>query len=113
MTDNYDVFLQDKDSPLNRAWGVSRFDLMAQMQRGVVDTFNIRDASITNAKIGTAVIGTANIGTLSFNEISGGTAILGGTSNGNGVLSVKNQSGSEVVKADYSGLTVSNGSITI
>lgn len=83
------------------------------VERGAVTTTKIADASITNAKIGTAAIGTANIGTLSFNEIAGGTATLGGTTNGSGVLVVNNQSGSQVVKLDSSGIAVTNGSITI
>lgn len=78
-----------------------------------ITTAKIKDASITNAKLGTAVIGTANIGTLSFNEISGGTATLGGTTNGNGLLSVKNAAGSEVVKLDNTGILVTGGSVTI
>lgn len=66
----------------------------------------IQDASITNAKIGTAAIGTANIGTLSFNQIHGGTATLGGTLDGDGVLSISNSAGSEVVRGDKDGITV-------
>lgn len=85
----------------------------AQIEDASITTAKIANAAITNAKIASAAIGTANIGTLSFNEISGGTANLGGTTNGNGVLSVKNQSGSEVVKLDNTGIVVTNGSITI
>lgn len=83
------------------------------LRDGAITTTKIGTAQITNALLGTAVIGTAQIGTLTFNEISGGTATLGGTTNGNGVLSVKNASGSEVVRADNTGLTVTNGSVTI
>lgn len=78
-----------------------------------IGSAQIIDASITNAKIGTAAIGTANIGTLTFNQISGGTANLGGTANGNGVLSVSRSDGTEVVRLDNTGLTINQGSITI
>lgn len=117
-----DSQLKSVNSLANSSY-VPAYDFVTDNERGAVTrgfmghasvgTAEIIDASITNAKLGTAVIGTANIGTLSFNEISGGTANLGGTTNGNGVLSVKNQAGSEVVKLDSSGVTVTNGSITI
>ena len=83
----------------------------------------INDAAITTAKIGTAQITTALIGSaqvtsakindFSFNQGTGGTLTLGGTLNGNGVLSVKNSSGAEVVALNKDGITVTNGSITI
>jgi len=37
---------------------------------------------------------------LSFDKISGGTAVLGGTSNGNGVLSINNTNGSEFFRGE-------------
>lgn len=58
-------------------------------------------------------VGNYNLGNFNFNKGSGGTVVLGGTTNGNGVLSVQNASGSEVVRADNTGLTVKNGSISI
>jgi len=66
----------------------------------------IQDASITNAKIGTAAIGTANIGTLTFNQLSGGTATFGGTSNGDGVINVLDEGGTQVGKWDKDGIEV-------
>lgn len=88
-------------------------DFVTNNERGAITRAFMGSASIGNVQLGTAVIGTAQIGTISFNEISGGTAILGGTTNGNGVLSVRNQSGSQVVRLDSSGVTINNGSITI
>jgi len=109
-----DSFLNSTDSLASRENdSTSAYQFDARNERSSVGNVMLRDASIDNAKMGTAVIGTAQIGTLSFNEITGGTATLGGTSNGDGVLSVKNQAGSEVVKLDNTGMTVTNGSITI
>lgn len=79
----------------------------------VIGSAQIQDAAIGNAHLGTAIIGTANIGTLSFNEITGGTATLGGTLNGNGVLTVKDSGGTSRVLLDSSGITVTGGSITV
>ncbi len=120
---NLNSLLQTNDSPLVGTNATTAFEFKTDNVANVITTSRIQDLAITSAKIGsaaignaqmgTAVIGTAQIGTLSFNQISGGTAVLGGTSNGNGLLSVKNNLGSEVVRADSTGLTVTNGSIII
>lgn len=107
--DNLNEFLQPKESPINkyRYVGAAQFDY--ETERGAVRSMQIQDAAISNAKIGTAAIGTANIGTLTFNEISGGTAFFGGTANGDGVVSVLNSGGTEVVRLDNTGVTVTDG----
>ena len=66
-------------------------------------------ASIGNAQLGTAIIGTAQIGTLSFNEIAGGTAILGGTLNGEGVLIVKGADGVQAISMDSNSMILNYG----
>jgi hypothetical protein len=91
MADYSDIGLNSQLQPVNglvtqdRGF-VSGADVKADFERNTFAGYQIQDASITNAKIGTAAIGTANIGTLSFNQITGGTAILGGTLNGNGLF---------------------------
>lgn len=105
-------FLQPIGAPITSNNFVSGYSFDSYNERGAVTGIFIRDASITNAKIGTAAIGTANIGTLSFNEISGGTATLGGTADGDGVLSINDSAGSEVVRGDSDGLTVKTTSGT-
>lgn len=110
-----DKFGRDVNSPAYKnihAPFQGGLDFDAQTDRNIIDTAKIRDASITNAKIGTAAIGTANIGTLSFNQISGGTATIGGTANGDGVISVSNAGGTEVVRLDNTGLIVTAGTIS-
>lgn len=105
------------DSQLRSATGlvsrkgefVSGQDFDFRTESGAVKTVHLRDASISNAKMGTAVIGTANIGTLSFNEITGGTAILGGTANGDGVLIVRNEAGEQRIIFDKSDMVFSLG----
>lgn len=97
----------------NKQEGQDAATFDAIVERAVITNAKIADASIDNAKLGTAVIGTANIGTLSFNEISGGTATLGGTNNGNGLLSLQAANGTEIVKLDNTGLTINQGSMTI
>ena len=48
---------------------------------------------------------------LSFNVMHGGTATLGGYDNINGLLSILNEQGIEVVRADKNGITINAGSI--
>lgn len=119
-----DTFLNPTNSPfaLNQKL-VDPYTFDYQNERGIVgvsqigsatiQTANIANGAITNVKIGTAAIGTANIGTLSFNEITGGTATLGGTSNGNGLLRVNNAGGTQIVTINNQGIQVTGGSISI
>ena len=112
---NLDKFGRDINSPAYKnihSTFQNGMEFDSQTDRNIIDTAKIRDASITNAKIGTAAIGTANIGTLSFNQITGGTATIGGTLNGDGVVSVNNAGGTEVVRLDNTGLIVTSGTIT-
>ena len=51
-------------------------------------------------------------GTIMANIIHGGTLTMGGSNNGNGVISVLNSSGQENLRMDSSGLTVSQGTIS-
>lgn len=115
MAFDLNSMLVDKSSLSLIPGVVDGYTFDANTERDSIQSMHIRDASITNAKIGTAAIGTANIGTLSFNEISGGTAVLGGTLNGDGVLSVRNSGGTEVVRADKDGIvvTANNGTTII
>ena len=55
----------------------------------------------------------AHIQSFSFDRGTGGTLTLGSANNAQGLLSVLNTSGAEVVRADSAGLTVTNGSVTI
>lgn len=85
---------------------VSGFEFGYMNESGVVSSAQLRNASIKNAQLGTAIIGTAQIGTLSFNEITGGTALLGGTLNGNGVLDIKLADGDNFIVANSGSLAV-------
>jgi len=96
-------FLQPLDAPVTSKFMTDAYEFGYTNERGAVTGMFIQDASINNAKIGTAAIGTANIGTLTFNEIAGGTAVLGGTANGNGLLQIKDASGSVIIQTDNLG----------
>uniref|UniRef100_A0A6M3KS42 Tail protein n=1 Tax=viral metagenome TaxID=1070528 RepID=A0A6M3KS42_9ZZZZ len=112
--DNLDQYLFPKNSPYTQNQGAtSSFVFDYGNEAGVISTSKIRQAAIGNAQIGTAAIGTANIGTLSFNEITGGTATLGGTVNGNGLMNVLTAAGGTAVVLNNEGITVNNGSISI
>lgn len=52
-------------------------------------------------------------GSLLANFIKGGTLLLGGAGNNNGVLSLQDISGDEVVLLDYTGIKVNSGSISL
>jgi hypothetical protein len=108
-----DPYLRPLNSPIVQNQGaVPAYEFDYRNERGVIRSAQIQDASITNAKIGTAAIGTAQIGTLSFNEISGGTATFGGTSNGNGVVLVKDAGGTTKVTMNNTGITIQDGKLT-
>lgn len=110
---NLNEFLQPKDAlPVNGDIDAN-YLFPSKYERGLITTAFIQDAAITTAKIGsaqitnaniaTAAIGTANIGTLTFNEIEGGTARLGGTANGDGVLQIRNSLGTTIIQGDNLG----------
>lgn len=52
-------------------------------------------------------------GTMMANIIKGGTLTMGGPNNGNGVVSVVNTAGQEVVRLDFSGATIKNGTLNV
>ena len=90
-------------------------DIIRKVHMGtaIIGSAQIEDASITNAKIANLAVTSAKINDFSFNQGTGGTLTLGGTNNGNGVLNVNNAAGSNVVTLNNTGLTVTNGSVTI
>src|ERR1700693_719328 len=47
-----------------------------------------------------------HIQSLSFSNLTGGTAILGGVANGNGLLTVNNAGGTQVVRLDNTGIVI-------
>lgn len=53
------------------------------------------------------------VGTISANIIHGGQLTMGGPNNGNGVVSVVNAAGQEVVRLDSGGATITNGTMNI
>lgn len=59
------------------------------------------------------IIDTPKVRTLEFGKLKGGTCSLGGTADGDGVLSVSEQAGTEIVRLDKAGITVNHGSITL
>lgn len=113
FSDSLNENLLPKNSPIAINQGqVSAYRFDYENEAGIISSAKIRNAAVGNAQIGTAAIGTANIGTLSFNEISGGTATLGGTANGNGILRILTNTGGTVVTADNSGITIAGTSGT-
>lgn len=60
-------------------------------------------------KAGTLSADKITAGTMSADRISGGTLVLGGANNASGVLSLKNASGTEIIKMNASGITLSGG----
>jgi len=109
-----DSFLNSTDSLASRENdSTSAYQFDARNERSSVGNVMLRDASIDNAKMGTAVIGTAQIGTLSFNEITGGTARLGGTLNGNGLLQVLQQNGEHYFLANSGSISFYGDSGTV
>lgn len=84
----------------------------AAIQNAAIGSAAIGTAAIQSVHLGTAIISDANVGTMTFNTISGGTANLGGTLNGNGLLQVKSQSGGTVIKLNSEGQEIIGRSLT-
>lgn len=87
--------LQPINSPIveNAEKKVTAYDFNANYERNTVTAMNIQN--------------------FSFSQGQGGTLALGGAGNGNGVMSVYDTGGTEHVRLDNTGLTVSDGSITL
>lgn len=73
---------------------------------------NMVAGTITAASgvIANAAVGSAQISSLTADKIQGGTLVLGGAGNVNGLLNIKNASGATIVTGDVTGLTVDGGS---
>lgn len=107
-------YFQPINTPVSSSRGaIESFGFQSGIERSTINTMSIADLAVNNAKIGSASINDAKIGTLTFSVIAGGTANFGGTSNGNGVVSVKDSGGTERVRLDNSGVTVIGGSISV
>lgn len=88
----------------------------AKIADAAITTAKIGDAQITNALIANATIEAAKIksinastittGTLSADRIQGGTLTMGGASNGNGLVLIKDLLNREVMKLDKDGLII-------
>lgn len=108
------------DNSLRKIGGISSgtnnfqtaYSFNANNDNSIISTPQLREISADKITSGTIDATQISVKNLSFGTISGGTCNLGGTVNGNGVLSVKNAAGTEVVKLDNTGITVS-GSVTI
>ncbi|WPD20170.1 hypothetical protein [Thermaerobacter composti] len=75
---------------------------------GAVTAQKIAAGSITTSHISTSGLDASVIktGTMLFNRVRGGTAELGGSGNGNGLLIVRDASGNERARLDNAGVTV-------
>ena len=113
MSDHNEFFVSSSSLAAADRSKYGAYEFNSDTFGNIINGRTIQDAAITNAKIGSAAINDAKIGTLSFNTINGGTATFGGTSNGEGVVSVQNSGGSEVVRLDNTGVTVTNGSLSL
>ena len=100
-------------------WGHSKtgyngpYTLAATLDGGIVADF-ITTGSLNANLITTGVLNADLIkaGTMQANRIKGGTLTLGGSENGDGVCTVLNSAGTEVVRLDKDGLHTSNAQIT-
>jgi len=64
------------------------------------------DGSVISNKLEDGSVDSAKIKSIRFDQIEGGTAILGGSENKSGILSLKNEQNIETVKLDKSGMTI-------
>ena len=87
--------LQPVNSPItnNNETRTTAYKFSSQFERNTITSMNIRDFNFSTGR--------------------GGTLALGGTVNGDGFLSVDNNSGTEIVRIDNNGIAVNEGSISI
>lgn len=86
------AYLQPMDSPIAQRQIVDGFQFDAQYERNSVDLAKIKNFSFSSGR--------------------GGTLILGGTLNGNGLLQVKDASGSVIAIANNNGIFINGASGT-
>jgi len=86
-------FLQPINSPVSSYSSIQGYTVAASYERNAIDIGRIKN--------------------FSFNAGTGGTLILGGPGNGNGVQKINDASGSLKVLSDNTGITVYDGRITI
>ncbi len=58
------------------------------------------------------VVSSIHVRNISFSSLMGGTATLGGVTNGNGLLIVNNAGGTQVVRLDNTGIVITAGTIS-
>src|SRR6476620_8305112 len=56
-------------------------------------------------------VSSIHVKNISFSSLTGGTATLGGVSNGDGLLIVNNAGGTQVVRLDNTGIVITAGTI--
>lgn len=81
-----------------------------QTYEKLVGSRAIQNDSIVNSMIAPGAIGTDSIGTITFNQITGGTADIGGSANIGGVITVFNSIGVQMGRWDNGGLEAYNTS---
>ncbi len=93
-TTNLNQFLQPINAPITRTnSSVNGFQFNTNYERDSITAFHLRN--------------------FNFNSGTGGTLTLGGTANGNGFFQLKDAGGTVIVTGDNTGITVTNGSITV
>lgn len=112
-TVDLDAYLMAQNAPVTTTRSEGGFDFDTNSDRGEIRSVHIKNLAVDNAKIANASITSAKIADFSFNQGSGGTITLGGTSNGNGLMQVLNAAGGTVVTVNNQGISVTGGSITV
>lgn len=96
--------IQDQTYNIQMSEALRRISRLEALLNGVpIVTAKIADAAITNAKIND----------LTWDKARGGTAILGGLANVDGILSVRDASDVEKVLLNKDGITISDGKIIL
>src|SRR4051812_25979768 len=88
-----DKYMRPLDSPTaNQGSFIGGLDFNTYVDRNAVTAINLRN--------------------FSFNAGTGGTIVLGGVNNQNGLLKVRDSGGTTKVTADNTGITISDGKLT-
>ena len=96
-------FYQPYNAPVTSGTTQSGYDFQNQTERDAVTNTQMRSISADKVTAGTIDATVIYGGSITGNQIAGGTLILGGTLNGDGLMQIKNSAGTVLIQGDNQG----------
>jgi hypothetical protein len=89
------------------------YDVNSTFDRNSIGEYNMGTINASKINAGTISSGVSYSGTITANQIYGGTLTLGGTTNGNGVITVNGTAGTSTIKIDNTGISLISGTAVV